>query len=140
MTPLYQEIHRWRGLPFQLGHTDCVLVLCDWVHRVKGHDPAAHIRGMYDDWQSCERVTGWVRDPVGAVDALWDTIGGLPRTQRPRPGDVAVIHAPSVDRFRPAGALWMGACWACKSRDGAVTLALDAVPQVMAIWSVGYEA
>jgi hypothetical protein len=141
MTPIYQELHTWRSKPFIWGETDCMLCLADWVQRVTGKDPAAHIRGTYDSRGSCQRETGFLRDPVGAVEACLATIGGLPRVDAPRPGDGAVIMVQEPDgRVSPCGALWLGSCWGCKGPQGATTLCPRAVIDVLAIWGLGYEA
>lgn len=141
MTPLYQELHRWATLPFIWGETDCMLVLADWIKRVRGADPAAHIRGLYDSRGTCQRETGFLRDPVAAVDACLATIGGLDRVEEPEPGDIAVLMLREADgRVSPCGALWLGAAWGCKGPTGATTLTPRAVIEVKAIWSVGYEA
>ncbi|UWQ59970.1 hypothetical protein K3722_07520 [Leisingera caerulea] len=141
MTPLYQELHRWMALPFIWGVTDCMLVLADWIERVQGADPAAHIRGTYDSRGSCQRETGFLRDPVEAVDRCLATIGGLARAKEPQCGDIAVIVIRDADgRVSPCGAVWLGTSWGCKSPNGTTTLKPIAVLQVLAIWSVGYEA
>ena len=141
MTPLYRELHRWAGLPFIWGETDCMMCLADWVLAVKGQDPAAHIRGTYDSRGSCQRETGFLREPVKAVEACLATIGGLPRAERPEKGDVAIIVAQEPDgRMTPCGALWLGRAWGCKGPQGTTTLSPRAVPQVLAVWKVGYEA
>ncbi|WP_027237833.1 DUF6950 family protein [Leisingera caerulea] len=141
MTPLYRELHRWMALPFIWGETDCMLVLADWIERVRGADPAAHIRGTYDSRGSCQRETGFLRDPVAAVEGCLATIGGLERVQEPRKGDIAVIVVPEADgRVSSCGAVWLGSAWGCKGQNGTTTLKPQAVLRVLAIWSVGYEA
>lgn len=141
MTPLYAEIHRWATMPFVWGESDCITVLADWVARVHGRDPMENIRGTYDSRASCQRETGFFRDPVGTIDAALETIGGLPRVDEPSPGDIAVIRvAEEGGRVSPCGALWLGTCWACKSQRGAITLRPDMVHGVLAIWGVSYEA
>ncbi|WIY23357.1 DUF6950 family protein [Parasedimentitalea psychrophila] len=141
MTPLYQELHRWAAKPFIWGETDCMLCLADWVLRVTGRDPAAAVRGVYDSRGSCQRETGFLRDPVMAVEACLATIGGLPRVDTPQPGDMAVLMVRDPDgRCSPCGALWLGSAWGCKGPQGATTLSPQAVCDVLAIWGVGYEA
>ena len=138
MTPLYQEMHRWARTPFVWGETDCMLCLADWVLRVKGVDPAAHIRQMYDGPGSCQRETGFLRDPVAAVEACLATIGGLPRVDDPEPGDVAIVKAVGTDgRIASCGAIWLGDAWGCKGQRGTTTLKPHLV-EVVAIWGVGY--
>jgi len=141
MTPLYHELHRWAATPFVWGETDCMLCLADWVLRVKGLDPAAHIRGTYDSRGSCQRETGFLRDPVGAVEKCLATIGGLPRASKPQKGDVAIIVVREADgRMSPCGAVWLGSAWGCKGPAGTTTIKQRAVIEVLEIWSVKYEA
>ncbi|GHF71218.1 DUF6950 family protein [Seohaeicola zhoushanensis] len=147
MTPLYRELHRWASTPFIWGETDCMTCLADWVLRVRGVDPAAEIRGTYDSRGSCQRETGFFRDPVAAIERCLATIGGLPRVEGPQAGDVAVILAPVADgRLSPCGAIWLGSAWGCKGPSGTTTLnprfidvARDA-DGVPGIWGVGYAA
>ena len=147
MTPLYRELHRWSALPFIWGETDCMLVLADWVKAVHGVDAAAHIRGTYDSRGSCQRETGFLRDPVGAVESCLATIGGLERTKVPLKGDVAVIITKDADgRISPCGALWLGSAWGCKGPHGTTTINPKRAAPILcpegkpAIWSVGYAA
>ena len=141
MNPLYVELHRWAALPFIWGETDCMTCLADWIMRVRGVEPAADIRGMYDSRGSCQRETGFLRDPVTAVDKCLATIGGMARTDSPQPGDMAVIVVQDgAGRVSPCGALWLGAAWACKGPTGTTTVSPKAVHEVLAVWSVGYAA
>jgi hypothetical protein len=138
MRAVYQELHRWAGLPFVWGETDCMLVLADWILRVRGVDPAAHVRGMYHDAGTCQRETGFLRDPVVAVDGCLATIGGLPKVSDPAEGDIAVLTL-SVGpggRVTTCGGLWLGQAWACKGPTGATTIAPREVLEVMAVWRV----
>ncbi|GAA6190896.1 hypothetical protein [Phaeobacter sp. NW0010-22] len=140
MTPLYQELHRWSALPFIWGESDCMLCLADWVQRVRGVDPAAHIRGTYDSRGGCQRETGFLRDPVAAVEGCLGTIGGLERVGDPRTGDVAVIMVRDAEgRVSPCGAVWLGTAWGFKGPHSTTTLHPRAVQEVLAIWSVDYE-
>lgn len=137
MTPLYAEIHGWMARPFIWGECDCCTVLADWVARVHGVDPIADVRGLYDDPLSCERATGFVRDPVSAIDRALASVGRFERAETPTAGDIAVVLPMAGDR-RPTGALWLGRAWACKGMTGATTYAPSAV-QVLAIWKMNYE-
>lgn len=140
MDLVYHELHRWAGQEFELGHIDCILCLSDWIMRVKGVDPAADVRGMYNSPGTCQRETGFLRDPVGAIDRQLATIGGLDKTDAPARGDVAVIMVNlGGARPEPCGAMWLGNAWACKGERGTTTRD-PSVVRVLAIWSVGYEA
>jgi len=136
MTPLFQELHRWKTLPFEWGVCDCCLVVADWVWRVKGQDPAAHIRGMYDDVVSCERLTGFIRHPVDAIEACAQTIGGLPRVETAGKGDIAILRRLDAPA-RPFAGVWTGTHWAGKAQDG-VTVLDPRVAQPIAIWGLDY--
>lgn len=141
MTPLFQELHRWMSLPFIWGETDCMLVLADWIAKVHGVDPAAHIRGTYDSPGSCQRETGFLRAPVEAVERCLATIGGLPRVDTALPGDIAVIVLPNGRGGTMAvGAIWTGTTWGCKGPEGTTTISPRLVADVLAIWGVGYAA
>lgn len=135
ISPLAAELNRWSLLPFVWGQSDCCLILADWICRVTGRDPAAAVRGLYDTPQHCEAVTGFLRDPVGAVERQLASIGGLPRVAAPQPGDVAVLRR--LDSPRPFGGLWTGGHWAGKAERG-VTILQPALAQPLAIWGVGY--
>ncbi|OWU78044.1 hypothetical protein ATO3_02605 [Marinibacterium profundimaris] len=137
MSPLYQELNRWSVLPFVWGETDCCLVLGDWIARVTGRDPAAHLRGLYETPADCERLTRFLSDPVAALDRCGQTIGGLPRVAAPARGDVGVYLRPG-SRW-PFGGLWTGTQWASKGRDG-VTFTAPGRVRVLAAWGVGYAA
>jgi len=134
MSPLYRRIHRWAAQPFVWGESDCVLVLFDHVRDVLGRDPGVDVRGTYMDAASCQRVTGFLRDPVAAVEACLETIGGLERVERPEPGDIAIVRAQCLD-VAAAGALWMGSVWACKAPSGVTTIDPRMV-EPLAIWRV----
>lgn len=141
MTPLYQELHRWAGLPFIWGEADCVLCLGDWILRVTGEDPFVNLRGTYDSRGSCQRETGYFRDPVGVV-GMYFAAQGIPfQTGDKRLGDVALINVRETDgRVTPCGAIWLGSAWGCKGPDGTTTLNPRVVLGELAVWSVGYEA
>lgn len=138
MTPLYGEINRWMTLPFIWGETDCALVCCDWVERVTGTDPAAEIRMTYHSPGTCQKETGFLRDPVGAASRYLEA-AGLPRTADPVAGDVGVVKAMQDGVVRPVMGLCLGGGrWAIKSQNGVTTLSQRAVLGVMQAWSVGY--
>ena len=88
---LMQEMNRWSLREFQWGEMDCCTTVADWVWRLKGADPMAHLRGMYDDPASCQRLTKIVTEPVVAFEHCFETIGGLPRA-----GSHAAAISPSA--------------------------------------------
>lgn len=136
MTPLYAELNRWMGTPFIWGETDCIMVLCDWIKTVRGVDPASGDRFTYDDAGSCQRATRYFSQPVETLDSRFAP-AGIRRGNELRAGDVGLIKLP--DERHPVGGIWTGDCWGCKGPNGTTTVA-PAVAEVLAFWSVGYEA
>jgi hypothetical protein len=97
---LSRFLHRAAARRFRLGRHDCGLWLADWVLEVRGIDPAAPVRGRYDDERSLERLL-----PPGGLPRLFDRLfreAGLIRTIQPAIGDVAII---AVHRGPPTGAI-----------------------------------
>ena len=145
MSPLSTLLHYWAGTPFEWGRSDCALALADWYRVLHGRDPAAHLRGQYFDALSCQRLCGWMTDPVRVVEECLATVGGLPRVAEPRTGDVGVIDWPLEGRTCPVGAIWFTDCWAVRGCDetrgglGASTIHAQMVAP-RAIWGMGYEA
>ena len=140
MTPLYRQLHEWAKQPFIWGESDCMTSVCDWIEKVRGFDPACDLRGTYDSRGSCQRETGFFRDPVGVVDRYFQAAGDLPMTEDPRAGDVAIVQVQGADgRIDTCGAIWLGSAWGCKGPNGTTTIA-PSVARVLGIWSVGYAA
>ena len=140
MSPLYGELHRWMAQPFQWGQTDCCLVLADWVERVAGVDVAADLRQTYDDAGSCQRVTGFLRDPLAVTTRLMEDVGSFARTEAPVAGDVAVLRAWIGGEVKPFGALCLGPeGWAAKSPQGVIQIHRRQIVDMLRAWSVGYE-
>lgn len=54
-------------MPFQWGVNDCMLFCSDVVYALTGEDPAAEIRGTYDDEMSAYNVIGYYGDTVEAI-------------------------------------------------------------------------
>ena len=136
MTPIFREVHRWMSLPHIWGQTDCITVLADWVETVTGRDPMADVRMTYTDAGSCQRETGFIRNPVEVMGSHLAAVG-ITQGNQLCIGDVAVINR--RDEVGSAyGAMWLGMAWACKGPSGTTTLAPKMV-EVLAFWSVGYE-
>ncbi|MEC9434501.1 MAG: hypothetical protein VYD87_16475 [Pseudomonadota bacterium] len=133
MTPLYQELHRWAATPFAWGEADCILVVADWIARVHGIDLAADLRGSYDDAASCQRATGFLREPLRLTSERMAG-AGFEVTPAPVRGDVGVLLILLDGVPRPCGGLCLGDCWGVKSPRGVTTLS----PKVLRAWSVGY--
>lgn len=125
--------HRRRA---ELGVSDCILTVADWVLTVRGVDPAAGLRGRYHAVDGARAIVhahggllGLVRDRAEAV--------GLAETFSPEEGDIGVLDVPAgLVRILPVvgGCVGIrrGGAWAVKSIMGVAYLD---VPHVAA-WSV----
>lgn len=83
------EATRWRRLQHDWGRVDCVLVVADWVLRWTGRDPADGLRLTYRSYEGAERRTRFFTNPMGIMSERLDF---LPRTERPRAGDVVLCQ------------------------------------------------
>jgi hypothetical protein len=135
MNLLYAHLNRLAAVDFAWGDADCMTAVCDWLVLCGWPDPMADVRGLYHDPLSCERATGFIRNPVGVTDRRFAAIGVV-RGNQMHAGDVAIVQLPGHPR--PVGAIWTGASWAAKGERGTVTVQPQFV-QVLAFWSVGYR-
>lgn len=135
MDKLYAEIHRWMATPFVWGESDCMLCIADYLMRLGYPDGAAKWRGLYNDALSCERVSGFLKNPVGVMREGVESIG-LKETWSPERGDVGVIEIVDVDGKRKIiGAVFLGKNWAVK---GESKVLVGAPKRVLASWGVAY--
>ena len=90
--------------PRQYGVHDCGLHAADAAMAVTGVDPAADLRGRYDDYFTALR-TLQARRGVRSLEAWADSL--YPRVERheARRGDWALVRQPSVPGGRPHPAL-----------------------------------
>lgn len=56
MVALADFIAETRAEPFQWGVNDCALWCASAVQHCTGFDPAADLRGTYDNWMDCRRI------------------------------------------------------------------------------------
>lgn len=75
--------------PFTWGARDCCTAACDAWAALWGHDPMGQARGTYDTAFGAARI---IRR-AGGYAAWCDTALGLRRTDRPLPGDLALVMA-----------------------------------------------
>lgn len=115
-----------RARPFDWGESDCCLFAADGARELVGEDFAAPLRGYRSAFGATRRLLERGHRDVGAY---LDTI--LPRTERPRAGDVVFVPA------APVGALLLfdraGGAW---GQDDAGLVRLR-VPRSAQFWSVG---
>lgn len=137
MTPLYQELNRWAGLPFLWGKYDCCMLAMDWCERILGQDPAADLRGRYGTLDGAYRI-GWFERPVELIAERVEPLG-IRRVQSPQDGDLAVLAMIDDPRNAPHAGIHVAGHWAAKSERG-VVIRQPAYVSVSAIWGLGYDA
>ncbi|WP_299558733.1 hypothetical protein [uncultured Sulfitobacter sp.] len=140
-SPLMIEAHRWLPLPVIWGEHDCMLCLADWFERVHGFDPAAHIRFTYDSPATCQKETGFLRDPLTATRRIAEDAGGLLRkTTAPVKGDIGLIRTIDGERVVACGGMWLGRGWLVKGNPRGATLRSGpAIIETIAVWDMRYE-
>jgi len=139
-TPLMIEAHRWMKLETVWGQMDCMLSLADWFWRVHGFDPAEDIRFTYDSPATCQRATGFIREPLAATRRIAEDRGGLAqKTSNPVKGDIALLRLVDQGREIHSGGLWLGRGWLVKGHpDGATVRDPATILETLAIWDMSY--
>lgn len=114
--------------PFARPDDDCCFLAADWVWRRTGIDPAADLRGRYQDARGALRlIRRW-----GDFETMWRVhmaLAGFNLTSEPQPGDVGVVRDRAdqiVAAIRTPGA------WAMKAARGVL---IEDVPMLCA-WSL----
>lgn len=106
-------------VPFRWGRCDCTLWVADWCVVRFGYDPAASIRGTYQDEFGGRLLYG--DDLAGFVAPFLDT--HLRRKQTPCSGDIAVIRAFGSE----VSAIFEEPFWVAKTEAGLVHVRARAI-------------
>lgn len=130
MDVLYAHLHRAMAEPFVWGQTDCMLDLANYLKALTGYDCAARFRGKYDSALSCQRVSGFLTDPVNpAAECIAEF--PLEVTTKPQRGDVGVISIVSDRKVIDVGGICLGRNWSTKAETGIV---IGQPLKVLAAW------
>ena len=132
MDHLYAHLHRWMAEPFVWGKSDCILSLADYVISLGHPDPAAKWRGTYDSALSCQRVSGFLNDPVRLIEEGVAPLG-FRRVQAAERGDIGVIKVADSGKLVATGAICLGINWAVR---GERSLVIGPAAEVVAVWRV----
>lgn len=138
MDILYAHLHRWMAEPFvwggsdRIGASDCMLVLADYLVSLGYPDLGAKWRGQYDSRLSCQKVTGFLTDPVKVVAEGCATVP-IPMTDNPKRGDIGVVRVATAEGVYTPGAIYLGKNWAFKGEHRVV---IGPAIDVLAAWSV----
>jgi hypothetical protein len=125
---LDQTIDAWRRGSFVWGESDCLLSVGDYTHAARPDTPdiAARFRGTYD---TEEGAMAHVLAYEGC-DGLLDLFG-LPRTENPIRGDIAVIYTGETE----IGALCTGDTFVLRLERGTVEVNARFI-DLIAAWSI----
>ena len=79
--------------PFIYGQNDCAMMPANWCLSESGIDPAAIVRGQYQDEE------GWqtLADSYGGLFGLWDMLAvesGMKCIDAPTIGDIGLVRIP----------------------------------------------
>lgn len=130
MTSLEWIIERYRKEVFEWGTLDCMLGPADYVQHRTGVDGASHIRGKYHDLKSCDRLTGFIRDPEGVFEGCVERVG-LEKTKQPVRTSIGLVITTLTDR--PLGAICVGDHWTIFGESGAI---FERPKEIVCAWKV----
>lgn len=131
MDTLYAHVHKWMATPFIWGESDCMLVLADYLIDLGYADIGDKWRGTYDSALSCQRVSGFLTDPVKPLREGARRLN-LTETDNPVRGDIGVITVRHKDgKIKAVGAVCLGRNWAIKSEQSVL---VDKPIQILAAW------
>lgn len=110
-------LSRYRSEPFEWGVLDCMIGPADFVWKRTGIDGAAHLRGQYHDAKSCNRLTGYLKNPLGVFDDCVQRVG-LEPTRQPLKTSIGLIDTSLHER--PLGGICIGQHWALMGEIGLI--------------------
>lgn len=134
MDTLQHFVSRQLRQAFAWGLDDCVTMPADWVAEIAGFDPMFDLRGRYDSLAGCQRLTGFLTDPLRMIAPRMAGADPVPPAQAAR-GDVGVILLALGGAVQPHGGICLGdGAWVVRGQGG-VTVGHPA--KVLAAWRIG---
>jgi hypothetical protein len=130
MDRLYQHLHLSMARPFEWSQSDCMMDVANYLELLTGFDCGKRFRGLYSDAASCQRVSGFLKNPI---KPFADCIAEFPlkETSEPKRGDVGVVTIFHERRQTACGGIFLGDHWAMKIYTG---LSIGAVTGVLKAW------
>ncbi|WP_312795539.1 DUF6950 family protein [Tianweitania sp.] len=119
----------WAGKqPWEWGKRDCTLFAADWARHLDGYkrDPAAGIRGTYDDADSGAQIIA-AHGGIVALGHRFLTPLGWEAVENPVDGDIGIVEAPTAGGMKLLPALRFGPMWSVRSVFGVRTTRLPHV-------------
>lgn len=138
MSDLESFLKEWRGVPYVVGESDCIMFVCAWYRMLTGVDPAAKLRGAFDTPLAAQCLTA-ARGPDG-LSAFASLMHRADRvTDEPVGGDIGVIRFRGP--FQPSqiaperASIYTGAMWALKSARG-IGFLKPTMTRTIGLWRV----
>jgi hypothetical protein len=131
MDALQHFASRQMKVRFVWGVNDCITMPADWVDEVAGFDPMLDLRGRYDSAASCQRMTGFLTDPLRLIEPRMSPFAKVALSEVAR-GDVGVVLSTFAGAMQPHGAVHLGdGLWLARGLSG-----ISAVPvyKILAAW------
>lgn len=122
--------------PFLWGESDCMLDVANYLLLLTGYDCGGRYRGKYATALECQRVSGFLDDPITPFSLC---VGEFPLQHAivPVRGDVAVVSIMDGRKLRSVGAICLGKNWAIKAEMG---LAIGPVKTILKSWKAPESA
>lgn len=118
---------------FAWGIDDCVTLPADWVAEISGFDPMLDLRGRYDSLASCQRITGFLTNPLGVIAPRMNRFAVV-AAQDVQRGDVAAVMSAMAGGVHAHGAICLGdGQWMAR---GAAGLTVLQPIKVLAAWHI----
>lgn len=137
MDALHHFASRQVRRAFAWGIDDCVTLSADWVSEVSGFDPMLDLRGRYDSLASCQRVTGFLTNPLVVIGPRMERLPIIQAGDAQR-GDVALVVSAIVGGMHAHGAICLGdSKWMARAPAGLTVLH---PVKVVAAWRLGQVA
>lgn len=111
-------------LDWAWGHVDCTMMVADWIHAVRGVDPAHYFRMSYSTARGARKL---IADWGGFEALIGRALDGfnLRRTDDPQTGDVGIVEGPclwdGVPEMGQLLAVRQGEFWTARRRRGLVS-------------------
>lgn len=136
MDTLYAHLHRSMATPFIWGQSDCMLDVADYLQLLTGYDCATRYRGKYATALECQRLSGFLDDPIKPFALC---VGEFPLQETPNParGDVGVVVINDMRKTRSVGGIFLGKNWAVKAENG---LAIGQISKLLKAWKAPASA
>jgi hypothetical protein len=135
MDSVYRHLHKSLATPFQWSESDCYVDVANYLFERTGYDCATRFRGKYHDALSCQKISGFLTNPIKPLE---DCLSEFPLkiTTKPERGDIGIVTIMHAGKPSPIGGVFLGKNWAMKLFNG---LSIGEVSGVLKVWGAPDE-